>query len=190
MNEEKDEFSPGELMRRAIAGDHEAFGIIYNAYFSQIYRYVYFRVRDKSAAEDIVQSVFLKVFAKLPSYEERARPPLAYLFTVARNKIIDHWRKNKPIELAGDNDFNGIPDPAETAEETVSRAVAMEKISRALEDISADQREVIILKFLNELSYREIAEISGKNETAVRKLASRGLKKLRQYFKQKNIQEP
>lgn len=172
-----------ELMQKAVAGDTEAFGLIYEAYFSQIYRYIYFRVQNVAVAEDITQAVFLKVFEKLPDYQDRQRPPLAYFFTVARNKVIDYWRKNKRVEsLDAENDLSKITDTTDTAEEIVSRTIAGEEISRALEKISESEREVVILKFLNELSYPEIAKLLKKNEAAIRQLASRGLKNLREYF--------
>jgi RNA polymerase sigma-70 factor, ECF subfamily len=183
-----DENQAWELMQRSISGDKEAFSLIYEAYFSPIYRYVHFRVQERSVAEDITQTVFLKVFEKLPVYRNRQHPPLAYLFTIARNKVIDYWRKNKPIEsLDNENDLTKIPDASASAEETVSQSFTGKEISKALEKISPEQREVIILKFFNELSYEEIANILKKKEEAVRQLASRGLRSLREYFNQKKI---
>jgi RNA polymerase sigma-70 factor, ECF subfamily len=184
MTEQMDKNNAAELMRLAIAGDKNAFSSIYEQYFSPVYRYIYFRVQSKVVAEDIAQAVFLKVWEKLPDYQDLKRPPLAYFFTIARNKVIDHWRQNKRVELfAEENDLDKIPDAAKTAEEIVSRGLAMEEISRVLEKISSDQQEVIILKFINELSYLEIARILRKNETAIRKIASRGLENLRKHFK-------
>ena len=169
-----------ELMQKAVAGDQEAFGGLYELYFSPIYRYIFFRVRNTVIAEDIAQAVFLKVWEKLPEYQDRKHPPLAFFFTVARNKVIDYWRVNKRTELLDDEkDFT---DMTESAENIFSRTIATEQLSRALEEIKPDQREAIILKFINEYSYPEIALMLKKKETAVRQLVSRGIKNLRQYF--------
>ena len=177
-----------ELMQKSITGDEEAFGLLYQAYFSPIYRYIYFRVQNKAVAEDITQAVFLKVFEKLPQYRDRQRPPLAYLFTVARNKVIDHWRKNKFVEPLADRDnLNQLPDYSDGPEGLVSRTLAVSEISRGLENISQEQREVIIAKYINEKTYAEIAQATGKNEAAVRKIASRGLNQLRKYFKKRGV---
>jgi RNA polymerase sigma-70 factor, ECF subfamily len=190
MEEEKDNFQAFELMRRAISGDRDAFGLLYEHYFSPIYRYIYFRVQNKSVAEDITQAVFLKVFEKLPSYRDLQRPPLAYLFTIARNKVIDHWRKNKRLELfAEDNNLNLMPDTGNEPDKIIFRTSAVQELSQALENIPPEQRDVIIYKYLNELSYSEIAKLLKKKEEAIRQLASRGLKSLRQYFAAKKIYE-
>ncbi len=183
MNEEMSKIEPSVLMQRAQNGDKEAFGLIYESYFSHIYRYIYFRVQSKAVAEDITQTVFLKVFEKLSSYREKSRPPLAYLFTVARNKVIDYWRKNKQTVQDPEKDLSKIPETVDSAAEIISRTIAMEKISAALENIPGDQRDVIIFKYLNQLSYPEIAKLLKKKEAAIRKLASRGLNSLREYFK-------
>ena len=169
-----------ELMQKAVIGDTEAFGALYERYFSPVYRYIFFRVRNTAVAEDITQAVFLKVFEKLPSYQDRKRPPLAFFFTVARNKVIDYWRVNKRTELLEDE--NDFIDLSPSAENIFSRTIASEELSRALEKIKPDQREAIILKFINELSYPEIAVMLKKKETAVRQLVSRGIKNLRQHF--------
>lgn len=175
-------------MRQAIAGDSGAFSVLYEEYFSPVYRYVYFRVQNKSVAEDITQTVFLKIFEKLPEYQDRQRPPLAYFFTVARNKVIDYWRKNKRIEsMDDDNDLSKVADTIESAENIFSRTIATAQLSSALENIPKDQREVIILKFINEFSYEEIASLFKKKEPAIRKIASRGLENLKKYFAKKNI---
>ncbi|MDD4902464.1 MAG: RNA polymerase sigma factor [Patescibacteria group bacterium] len=174
---------PGVLMKKAKEGDDEAFSLLYEAYFSPVFRYIYFRVQDQAIAEDLTQTVFLKVYEKLPVYEDQDRPPLAYFFTIARNKVIDHWRKNKEVKLPDAENFLAqVPDPAANAEELLSRAGAEKMVSQALEILSEDQREAIILKFINELSNREIADLLDKNEEAVRQLQCRGLRNLREYF--------
>jgi RNA polymerase sigma-70 factor, ECF subfamily len=187
MNEEQD-FSL--LMERAKAGDEGAFSMIYKAYFSHIFRYIFFRVREEATAEDLTQAVFLKVLEKLPVYKDKNRPPLAFFYTIARNKIIDFWRQNKREAkiLENDGDLSDIPDSSDNPEELLTKARAGERISQAMETIPQEQREVIILKFINELSYEEIAALLHKKEAAVRQLQCRGLKNLRRYFEKKGYE--
>jgi RNA polymerase sigma-70 factor, ECF subfamily len=178
------------LMEKAKTGDNTAFGLIYKAYFSPIFRYIFFRVRNQAVAEDITQAVFLKVLEKLPSYQDKNRSPLAFFYTVARNKIIDFWRQNnREANMAeNDGDLSDISDSSDSAEELLTKAGAGELISQALETIPQEQREVVILKFINELSYEEIAALLHKKETAVRQLQCRGIKSLRKYFEKKGYE--
>src|SRR5262249_52813544 len=86
--------SPKELMSLAASGDREAFGVLYAQYFTPIYRYIYVRVKTAEIANDLAQTVFLKVFERA-SEIEAPENPLSYFYTVARNLVIDHWRKKK-----------------------------------------------------------------------------------------------
>lgn len=184
MNDEILKNDPAQLMQRSAAGDSEAFGLLYELYFSPVYRYIYYRLQNKAAAEDITQFVFIQALKKIGKYRDLKRPPLAYFFTIARNRIIDHWRQNKRTEsLADENDLSKIIDTADSVEEMVSRRFDMEEINRALENIPPVQREVIILKYLNELTYPEIAGILKKKEESIRQIASRGLRNLKKYLK-------
>jgi RNA polymerase sigma-70 factor, ECF subfamily len=181
------ELDPLLLMRKAKEGDKEAFSCLYRAYFSQVFRYIYFRLQNKAAAEDLTQTVFLKVYERISAYRDKNRPPLAYFFTVAKNKVIDFWRKNKEVKLEDMEGFLArIPDTAAGAEEILFRTGAEKVLSRALEILPEEQREVIIFKFINELSNREISEVLNKTEEAVRQLQCRGIKNLRGYFQRLN----
>lgn len=179
---------PKALMRLAKNGDDDAFGRLYQIYFTPVFRYIYLRTRNKEETEDLVQNVFIKVFKSIGSFQEKGVPPLAYFFTVARNIVIDHWRKKKDI-LAGDPEkiLNRIPDPSESPHELSEKKDNEKMISRAIEELTGEQQEVIILKFINEFSNREIAVFLGKTEAAVRQLQCRALKNLRGYFKESKI---
>lgn len=175
---------PIDLMRRAKEGDAEAFGILYEEYFTPVFRYIYFRVSDKSRAEDLAQTTFIKVFQSLKSYTERANSPLAYFFTIAKNLTIDEARKKKPATF-GEETFSDIPDTSRGAEDSAKKREIQELIRHSLLILSDDQREVITLKFVNEFSNSEVANLLGKTEEAVRQLQSRGLKILRKKLEAK-----
>src|SRR3989344_317784 len=85
------------LVGKARQGDRAAFGELYNEYFAPIYRFVYFKIRHKETAEDITQSVFAKAFVAVSSFEERGAPFVSWLYTIARNLCLDHWKKKQDV---------------------------------------------------------------------------------------------
>ena len=89
------EIDAKELMRLAKDGDSEAFGLLYSKYFVPVFRYIYLRLKNKEEAEDLAQTVFLRVYKSLTRFRDQGKEPLAYFFTIARNAIIDYWRKKK-----------------------------------------------------------------------------------------------
>lgn len=170
---------PRELIARAKDGDRDAFGELYAEYFTPIWRYIFYRVRSREETEDIVQNVFIKAFQSVSRFEQQKVDPLAYFYTIARNTLIDYWRKKKdvPIERAAlirDNDA----DPHELVAQMENRTLAQKAIAK----LEGDQREVIVLRFINDMSVRETAHIMGKSEAAVRQMQLRAIKTLRGYF--------
>jgi len=180
--------NPKELIRLAKSGDKEAYGQLYELYFTPVFRYIYIRVRDKEIANDLTQTVFLKVFTALPNFKEQNKSPLAYFFTVSRNTIIDYWRTNKEVRV---NDFETLAerkadkneDPLKSFEENENQNL----INRALQELTDIQREVITLKFIDDLSNKEIAELLEKKEEAVRQLQCRAIRSIRNILKNQGM---
>lgn len=151
---------------------------VYENYFTPIYRYIYFRVKNREDAEDLTQTVFLKAYGSIPDPQKITDRPLAFFFTIARNAVIDYWRKKKEI-LVEEDVFDKIPannlDPQEMAEKTEMETM----IRQAIRQLTEKQQEVIILKFINELSNQEISKLLDKSEEAIRQLQCQALKVLR-----------
>lgn len=182
MNNEGVTTDPVILMQRAKAGDQDAFGQLYQLYFVNIFRYIHVRIKDTKIVEDLTQAVFLKVYQHISNFEHRDVSPLAYFFIVARNAVIDHWRKKKDLSLDADEaQFATLPDTSENPRAAMERHEAVQSLHRAIDHLTPDQQDVITLKFIGELSIAEIAHIVQKNETAVRQLQCRALKSLRRY---------
>ncbi|MEX2373824.1 MAG: sigma-70 family RNA polymerase sigma factor [Dehalococcoidia bacterium] len=163
------------LVDRAKQGDAEAFGLLYDRFQPEILRYLVIRVRNPDAAEDLAQQVFLKAWQAIPRYEHRGAPFRAWLYRMAHNQMVDFFRTRRPT-----TDLEGIelPEPAE-AEARVLAAELHGVLQGALERLSEDHREVLVLRFLMEKSAREIGEIMGRKEVTIRGLQMRALQALR-----------
>jgi RNA polymerase sigma-70 factor (ECF subfamily) len=166
-----------ELIARAQTGENEAFGELYERYVALIFRYVRARVNAENDAEDITEFVFMRAFEALQRYKERGRPFSAYLYQVARNALVDHYRQQRKTESieAAEKLPSLAPDPDESliAKE---RAVVLR---RALAKLPADYQEVIRLRILLALPTAIVGEWLGRSEGAVRVLLHRALKTLR-----------
>ncbi len=175
-----------DLIRRARLGESEAFTVLYEAYFTPPYRYIYFRVSDESDAADLTQESFLKAYESFPRYVSSGKSPLAFFYTVARNCIIDHYRKKKTVR-ADDEFFEGIPDDSENAEAMAAMKDDGRSLRQKIAKLPQDQQDALVLRFIDGLSSSEIATILGKSEVAVRQLQSRGLRILRSMMKEESV---
>jgi RNA polymerase sigma-70 factor, ECF subfamily len=165
------------LVRLSQQGDQEMFARLYDAYMERIYRYVYFRVADSELAEDITSQVFLKVWEKLDTYQAGQSPFMAWLYRIAHNAVIDYYRTKKaaisledasPVELSHTDDVD----------EKLDLQFQSRELRDALRELTEEQQQVLILKFVDGLSTTEIAQQLGKQQGAVRALQMRGLQGL------------
>ncbi len=168
------------LVRRAAAGDAAAFAGLYDAYAPRVRRFLRHQLGDPDVAEDLLQRTFVKMIEALPRYRERGLPFGAWVFRIARNVVIDHRRTSRPaepIEAAFDQPATA-GDPALEAE----RSVDATRLRAALDELPADQREVLVWRFFAELSPAETAALMGRSNGAVRTLQHRALQALRDHL--------
>ena len=173
------------LIDKIHSGDKQAFDILYKECVSKIYRYVYFRlganISQKQLAEDITQETFLKIYQAIKDgkIDTERGSPLSYIYTVARNLIIDNSRKKKEELFAADKD---IDDYVENDQNPIGEAEVREMSKHAIEAIyklPEAIQEIFIFYYVNDYSTEEICAINGKTPEAIRKLKSRGLALLR-----------
>ncbi len=169
------------LVEKAKDGDKEAFSSLYRLFFTPIYRYIYFRTGSKAEAEDLTQDVFLKAYASLRRYSYSGTSPLAYFYTIARNSVIDYRRKKKMV-VADDEELSSIADDRDNPQEQAIKSEDAEIVKKKIVLLPEEQQDVIVLRFIDGLSTKEIATMLAKSEEAVRQLQSRGLKFLRKHF--------
>jgi RNA polymerase sigma-70 factor, ECF subfamily len=165
------------LIRLSQAGDQEMFARLYDAYVERIYRYVYFRVADEEVAEDITSQVFLKVWEKLHTYQAGQSPFMAWLYRIAHNAVIDYYRTRKvsiPLEEASPIEVSH----ADEVNERLDLQVKSQHLRKALQQLTDEQQQVLLLKFVGGLSTLEIAQQLSKQQGAVRALQMRGLQAL------------
>lgn len=175
-----------DILTRAKQGDSEAFALLYKEYYVPLYRYIHLRTKNKEQAEDLTQDVFLKIYRTLGSIDPEATSPTGYFYTIARNTLIDFWRKKSTGASVSDDDLLlQVADESPGAMATSSLKEQSSLLYECLDELTDEQREVISLRFIQELSTAEIAAQLGKKETAVRQLQVRGLRTLGKIFKQR-----
>lgn len=150
---------------------------LYEEYYDKIARYVYVHIGDRTEAEDIAGEVFLKALESLKSYQERGIPMQSWLFRIAHNMVVDHLRKaakrkTVPIDTV---QIEGGTDPMTVAE----RNIEMERVARAMEQITKEQREVLRLRFFGGLTSKEAGGILNKSDGAVREMQRAAIENLR-----------
>jgi len=175
-----------QLVLQAQAGNSEAFGQLYDAYMERIYRFVYFRVEDQQTAEDITSQVFLKAWSNLDRFQFSRTPYLAWLYTIAHNAVIDHYRTRK-VTTALDDVQLSQPDHSEAVENDIDLTTEMQSVKTALQALTDDQQKVLTLKFIEGMSNNEIARQLGKREGAIRALQMRGLQALAKQLEEKMV---
>ncbi len=156
---------------RAKEGDADALRFLYLRYADNVYGYVCSIVRDEHEAEDVTQHIFAKMMTALARYEPRVVPFSAWILRVAHNAAIDHMRARRPVPCEEVR--------SRELEDDVSGRERFADLQLALDALPAEQRDVIMLRFLVGLSPREIAERLGRSEDAVHGLQHRGRRRLR-----------
>jgi len=165
-----------ELLERAKAGDSEAFAQLYDDCIERIYRYVYFRVTDEETAEDLTSQVFFKAWENLDRCKSTGAPFIAWLYTIARNAVIDYYRTRKTTVALEEAATLASEEPA--PDEEFELQFETEVLRDALQELTHDQKQVVVLKFIAGMSTDEIASRLGKRAGAVRALQMRALQAL------------
>ena len=162
-----------ELIRRAQQGDKPAIGELYRLHVDVIYRYIWARVRDDSLTEDLTAQVFLKALEGLPTYKPTGKPFLAWLYRIAYARVVDHWRKQeRRVEVPLEDTLPARgPRPGELLEAEADWGTAIDLVAQ----LTDDQQDVVILRFIGEMSMAEVADTLGKTIGATKAIQYRAL---------------
>jgi RNA polymerase sigma-70 factor (ECF subfamily) len=166
-----------DVIDRARNGDRAAFGELYDTHVDSVYRYLLYRVREPSDAEDLTSEVFTRAFAHIHRYRWQGKSFLAWLYTIARNAVTDRRRRDRPtVDI---EDAFGLAEDGPTAHERAVHGEEVDALRGAVKHLTTEQQEVLVLRFVENLSSRQVAQVLGKNEGAIRALQFRALGRLR-----------
>ena len=175
-----EDLDTARLVTRHQAGDKEVFAELYMRYFDRVYSYLRLALDDDHAAEDTTQQVFLKVMEALPRYERRTQPFRAWLFTIVRNHAIRYLEKRgrtevvDPVELTDRREDPTEPEPAEAL--GTLGWISDREILMLIERLPVAQRQVLMLRYMMDLTTTDIAAVLGRSNEDVRALQSRALR--------------
>lgn len=166
------------LVARAKGGDREAFGELYERLAPKVYGYLYYQTEGTAAVvEDLTEEVFLKVLERLDRYEDRGLPFVAWVYRVAHNHLIDYYRARPHQGAVSIDDCYDLAET--TAERWLDTTLTHTELQKALQRLTEDQRNVLVLRFLQGMNILQTARALNKTEDAIKKLQARGLMALR-----------
>lgn len=167
------------LVRRAKKGDKEALGKIYDRFVNRVYRFVLLRVKNRLEAEDLTETIFIKVLKHLDNYKkQKGLPFAAWLFRISRNTVIDYYRQK---DRRSHQSLDAIVEPSvpDKALSNLGKKERRQTVQQAIRKLPHKYQEVIILRFIEEMSYKEISKIVNKSDGAIRVMVHRAIKQLK-----------
>jgi len=169
------EVSVRGLVKKAKTRDPDAFGMLYDEYVDQIFRYVYYKVGNLTESQDLTGQTFLKAFENIDSYEMRDVAFSSWLYRIAHNLVVDFFRRESKRESVPIDDQPPTASPSGNPVELVLADLESERLYKAMHKLTHNQREVLVLKFIDNLSNTQVAEIMGISVGAVKSTQKRGL---------------
>ena len=165
-----------DIVEKAVKGDRNAFAQLYEKHFDRIYRYVYLRLGNRTETEDLTQEVFIRALEAIGSYKWRSSPFAAWLYRIAHNLAVDHYRR-QPAAPQLQLDEELIQDGSSVDAEVAMR-LSRQRLGPAMQQLTPDQQQVLSLRFGQQLTAREVSEIMDKSVGAVEALQHRALRTL------------
>lgn len=162
-----------QLVERASARDRQAFAQLYDRFVDKIYKYIYYKVGSSSEAEDLTAQTFLKAWEAIGGYQWTERPFSAWLYRIAHNLVVDYFRTRR--ETTNLDDLPSLEERGASLEEVTELHLTAQVLQRAIRHLTADQQQVILLRFLEGYSTEQVAQLMGKQPGAVRTLQHRAL---------------
>lgn len=164
------------LVQSAQAGDSLAFSKLYDKYFNKIYKFIYYKVSHRETCEDLTSLTFTKALEKLNSFKINKAHFSAWLYQIARHTVIDHYRTQKTYQ---DIDQQQELATNQTMDIDLDNKEKLQAVAKHLDKLPAEQKEIIIMRVWQQMSYAEISQSLNKSEASCKMSFSRGLKKLR-----------
>jgi len=175
------------IIERAIQGESSAFGHLYDHYMPMIYRFILLKVGRREEAEDLTHQVFLSALQNISGYKDMGHPFSSWLYRIARNSIIDASRTRKDSVSFYDLDME--PKIESAIEKTLDLKSELGSVMKAVQSLGEEQQDVVIMKFIEGFSNKEIAEALDKNEGAIRTIQHRAIEKLKKFLISENYDD-
>jgi RNA polymerase sigma-70 factor, ECF subfamily len=166
------------LVRRAQNGDAEGFGQLYDRYVDVVFRYLYHRVGDRATAEDFTSETFVRALRRIDSLTFQGRDVGAWLVTIARNIVLDHVKSSRYRLEVATADMRDADRATDGPEEAVLQRLTNAELMAGIAQLSDEQRECLVLRFLQGLSVAETAAAMGKKDGAIKALQHRAVRRL------------
>jgi RNA polymerase sigma-70 factor (ECF subfamily) len=180
------------LAAKATRGDRDAYSALYDRYVDKIYRYIFFKVGGREQSEDLTSQTFLKAWDAIGDYEWRNYPFGAWLFRIAHNLVVDHHRSRRESVSLDDAspqlEARANTDPIRP-DRMLAQALAEDRVRRAIERLTDEQQQVLVLRFYEGLSTTEVADLMGKRNGAIRGLQFRALSGLRDLLEREHDED-
>lgn len=180
------------LVKNYIAGDEQALAVLVERHQSKIYGFIYSKVPDRDVCDDVFQDTFIKVIKTLKSnsYNEEGKF-LPWVMRIAHNLVVDHFRRNKKMPMQRDTEeysiFNFISDSSKNIENQIITEQVEGDVRRLLEELPADQKEVLIMRMYQDMSFKEIADSTGVSINTALGRMRYALMNLRKVIEKNNI---
>lgn len=168
-----------DLIARAQGGDIDAIGALYDQNHEALFRYIWLKVGDRQLAEDLTGDVFVRMVTALPHYRPTQATFRAWLYRIAHNLVMDHYRKESNHRSTVAPYSETHRDAAEPLHTFIERKLTLDQVQAVLLSLEPLQREAVTLRFLSGLSLQETAAVMGKTEAAIKALQHRGLSAVR-----------
>ena len=166
------------LVELARKGDTEAFGLLYDHYNGAVYRFLYYRTRSQALAEDLTSETFFRALRSMTGFRWQGKDFGAWLMTIARNLATDHFKAGRTrLELTTE-DMGLHDDAAEGPENEVLAGLTNEILLQSLSQLADEQRDCVVMRFLQGMSIAETAAVLGRSEGAIKQLQLRGVRNL------------
>ena len=166
------------LVELAQGGDTEAFGQLYDRYVTGIFRFIYVRVGSTQLAEDLTAETFLRALRSLHTFQWTGKDFAAWLTTIARNLMYDHFKSRRTKSEFATDVFPEQADPGRGPEADALASLSNAELMQAVASLPDDQRDCVLMRFVQELSITETAQILGRSEGAIKQLQLRAVRSL------------
>jgi RNA polymerase sigma-70 factor (ECF subfamily) len=166
------------LVELARGGDKEAFGLLFDHYHQSVYRFLFYRTRSATLAEDLTSETFFRALRSMSSFRWQGRDFGAWLMTIARNLTTDHFKAGRTRFELTTEDMGLHDDATEGPESEVLASLTNEILLEALQKLPAEQRDCLVMRFLQGMSIAETAAVLERSDGAVKQLQLRGVRNL------------